>query len=405
MIALNMPRLSDSMEEGTIVRWTVPDGAPVSVGDELAEIETDKAVLPLEAVADGRLHIGAEEGTTLPVGTPIGWLLEENESPPESADNPESVSEVTKGVTKSDIAGAARSDLGGGPDASRQNVSPIARRTADELGIDLKHVTGTGPRGRITKADVLRAYEAPGTLSPPSPSGAPVPDKGRGVTHTIPLTGLQKTVARRMAESKGTAPEFTLTIDVDMELAVELRSHLRELLDPTPSINDLVIKALALALKQHPNLNASYGDEGIEQFSRINIGVAVAETGALLVPTIFDADTATLTTIAAETRRLAERARSGRLTPEEMTGSTATVSNLGMFGIKQFTGILNPPEAMILAVGAVERRPVATDEGITARQRMTVTGTFDHRVVYGAEGAQLLATFRELLEQPLRFLL
>lgn len=405
MIELNMPRLSDSMEEGTIVRWIVEDGSTVQVGDELAEIETDKAILPLEAGADGRLHIDAPEGATLPVGTTIGWLLADNETAPEGRltggndAGPAEPSDTAQALAIQITVAAAERESTARANAT-VNASPIARRTATRLGVELASVGGSGPNGRIMKADVLRAHEQAVALS----TCLPAKSNGRGELHAIPLTRLQQTVARRMTESKATTPEFTLTIEVDMERAVSLRTELKEVSQRAPSINDLVIKALALALRRHPELNASYDDSAVKRFPRVNIGVAVAGKGTLLVPTVFDADLASVAGIAAETRRLAERARAGQLTPQEMANSTATVSNLGMFGIKQFVGILNPPEAMILAVGSVERRAVATDGGIEARQRMTVTGTFDHRVVYGAQGAEFLATFRGLLEQPLQLL-
>lgn len=420
MIALNMPRLSDSMEEGTIVRWLVANGGTVRIGDEVAEIETDKAIVPLEAVADGQLHILAEEGSTLPVGAPVAWLLGDDEEAPGGAGTPaesdgEAIPAEAPASASCETAVNGTTEPTSGDGRDNRNASPMARRTAARLGVDMALMVGSGPQGRIMKRDVVNAADLRGSGREPDSSQTVRPTaetvdetsqqvRQRGTIERIELTSLQKTVARRMVGVKTTVPDFTITIDVDMEAAMQLRDQLREVADGTPSVNDLVVKAMALALRQHPELNASYDDGAVNRFSRVNIGVAVAGHGTLLVPTVFDADRISLGTVASETRRLAELARTGQLTLSEMSDSTATVSNLGMFGVREFAGVLNPPETVILAVGAVEQRPVVLDSALVPRPRMTVTGTFDHRVAYGVDGARFLATMRELLERPLALL-
>jgi pyruvate dehydrogenase E2 component (dihydrolipoamide acetyltransferase) len=301
----------------------------------------------------------------------------------------------------------------------RVAASPVARRIAAELGVDLHALAGSGPRGRIVKRDVLVASGAPaagdGVAAPPpvppvgkAAAGGPA-GGGRGATTVEQATRIQQTIARRMAETKATQPEFALTVEVDMDAAVALRAQLKAAAEaqqaPAPSLNDLVVKAVALALRAHPRANGAYKDGAFELYERVNVGVAVAAPDALLVPVVSDADTLSLGAIAARTRALAARGRDGALTPPELAGGTFTVSNLGMFGIAQFTAILNAGQAGILAVGAVREVPVVRDGELAIGRRMTATLTCDHRILYGADAAQFLAAVRARLEDPFRLIL
>jgi pyruvate dehydrogenase E2 component (dihydrolipoamide acetyltransferase) len=363
---ITMPRLSDSMEEGTLLRWLVPDGTEVAVGQEIAEIETDKATMTYEADAAGVLHIGAPEGSTLAVGAVIAHVGDD--------------APVAVAVDK----------------PARVKASPIARRIAAELNIDLATLVGSGPEGRIVKRDVQAV--APAAPEPePEPEPEPVVDGAR----TAGLTRIQQTIAKRMAESRATVPTFEISMDVDMEAAVALRAQLKELGD-APSYNDMVVKASALALREFPRANGSYRDGHFELHERVNVGIAVAAEDALVVPTVFDADTKALGRIAQDTRRLAAAVRDGSVRPPDLAGGTFTVSNLGMYGVRSFTSIVNQPQAAILSVGAMEPRAVVRDGEIVARHTLTLTLTTDHRILYGADAAQFLARVRELLEQPLR---
>jgi pyruvate dehydrogenase E2 component (dihydrolipoamide acetyltransferase) len=414
-----MPRLSDTMEEGTILRWLIADGEPVRRGDELVEIETDKATMTYESDLEGTLETIAAEGDTLPVGAVIARVEETggrdgtggiedaaSEAAPATTPQAESLREATPESAKE--AAPAR------PNGGRVKASPLARRIAGDTGVDLHTITGTGPGGRIVKADV----EAAGPVEPsigPSAGSAPVPAPAatqavataRGETTEVELSRTQQTIARRMAESKATIPHFALQTDIDMEECVALRAELKRLgHSDAPTYNDMVVKACALALREHPRANSSYRDGCLQLHSRVNVGVAVATEaderagGALIVPTVFDADLKSLGEIAREARALATRVRDGSITPPELGGGTFTVSNLGMFGVTAFTAIVNPPQAAILSVGAAQPRPVAHDGEILARQQMTVTLACDHRILYGADAARFLARIRELLEQP-----
>jgi pyruvate dehydrogenase E2 component (dihydrolipoamide acetyltransferase) len=399
MAEIVMPRLSDTMEEGTILSWLIADGELVKRGQELAEIETDKANMTYESDQEGVLQTIAAEGDTLPVGAPIAQVGES-------------------------VVDAAPAE-----DEERVKASPLARRIASESGIDLHAVSGSGPGGRIVKADVQAASGegAPGdgwtsgdgssaaaTAAPTAnsdPSTGPTPPgvaTAKGETTIVELTRTQQTIARRMAESKATIPDFTLQMDIDMEECVKLREELKRLSPAeAPTYNDMVVKGCALALREHPRANGSYRDGRVQLHSRVNVGVAVAvdagdgpAAGALVVPTVFDAEEKSLGEIARETRALTERVRNGTITPPELGGGTFTVSNLGMFGVTAFTAIVNPPQAAILSVGALAPRPVVRDSDVVARNTMTVTLACDHRILYGADAAQFLARVRELLEQP-----
>jgi len=417
-----MPRLSDSMEEGTILHWLKSAGDQVSLGEELVEIETDKANMVYEAPADGNLiEILAQEGDTLPIGQVIARVGEAGEKPsgdgaaakrePEAAvDAPAEVA-VEAAPTEASAAAAPTGD-------GRVKASPLARRIATEKGLDLAAVSGSGPGGRIVKADVERAIAAgpvpAAAVEPPAPSPAgpaePTPgarerpETAKGTVAYEDLTKLQQTVARRMAESKATAPHFQLSAEIDMSRAVAARARIKadaQENEVVPSFNDMVVKACAIGLREHPRANGAYRDGRLELYSRINVGVAVAARDALVVPTIFDADLKGLRQIASEARALAQRVRDGTVTPPELSGGTFTVSNLGMYGISNFQAVINPPQAGILAVGAITETPVVRDGEITIAHLMGVTLACDHRVLYGADGAVFLGRVRALLEEPL----
>jgi pyruvate dehydrogenase E2 component (dihydrolipoamide acetyltransferase) len=436
-----MPRLSDTMEEGTVLRWLKRDGEHVGRGEELVEIETDKASMTYESDREGTLQTIAREGDTLAVGELIARIGE-------AAGGETARGEATVARTATEAAETSVTPAQQPPDAApshtpphngtparqdgqeravRVKASPLARRIAHETGVDLGAVAGSGPGGRIVRADVeasagarpvepVTSTTAPPTSpsasrpSPPSVPATPSPEgvaSAKGETTTVELSRTQRTIARRMAESKATIPDFTLTADVDMERCVELRAELKRLSHAdAPTYNDMIVKACALALREHPRANGSYRDGRFELHARVNVGVAVAvasddpTAGALVVPTVFDADTKALGEIARETRALAERVRDATITPPELSGGTFTVSNLGMYGITDFTAIINPPQAAILAVGAVKPRAVVHTGEVVARHTMSVTLACDHRILYGADAALFLARVRELLEEP-----
>jgi pyruvate dehydrogenase E2 component (dihydrolipoamide acetyltransferase) len=439
-----MPRLSDSMEEGTILQWLKQVGEDVAVGDELVEIETDKANMAYEADVAGTLsEILVGEGETVTIGTPIARVGETAESSTASTAGPDTTSGGPAGGRTASVLGPPESapptEEAGGPKPSqpaqassrdgRIKASPVARRIARESGVDLHQLQGSGPGGRIIRADVERAASAAGggaplepadTQSaepigealvgargvPPSPPGAqpPSPETAKGtVSHEDP-SKLQSTVARRMAESKATAPHFYLEAEIDMSRLVEARAQIKGSAGEggvVPSFNDMIVKACALALREHPRANGAYRDGRFELYSRVNVGIAVAANDALVVPTIFDADTKVLRQIAAEARALARKVRDGKITPPELSGATFTVSNLGMFGIDSFAAVINPPQAAILAVGAITERPIVREGAISTAHLMRVNLACDHRILYGAQAAEFLARIRALLEEPL----
>ncbi len=428
-----MPRLSDSMEEGTILQWLKSVGDQVALGDELVEIETDKANMAYESDVAGKLtEIVAEEGETLPIGATIARVGDSGERPtsrpagPVGAGDPPPlpVAKASSGEvppTPPPAREASETDAEAPSDGERPKASPVARRIAKEKGLDLGKLQGSGPGGRIVKADVKRAAasaggagdgeveDAPARSAPPSPvtgpaAGAVSPETAKGQTTFQDLTKLQSTIARRMAESKATAPHFYLEAEIDMSRAVEARSRIKEASgegDVVPSFNDMVVKACALALREHPRANGAYRDGRFELYSRVNVGIAVAGQDALVVPTVFDADHKGLRQIAEESRALAGRVREGQITPPELSGATFTVSNLGMYGIDSFSAVINPPQAGILAVGAIVERPVARDGEVATAHLMRVNLACDHRILYGADGAKFLARIRTLLEEPL----
>ena len=436
---VTMPRLSDSMEEGTIIKWLVDKGGEVKKGEPLVEIETDKANMTYDADTDGVLiEVVADEGDTLPIGEVIARIGEEGEEPsgdsgdsgeeresepekepePEEDQAPEPERKSQATGTRNPVGGPGGGGNGASEDGDRVKASPVARRMAQDLGVELAQLEGTGPGGRIVKADVEAAAkgngkpreEAPAEEEKQeeekdeAPAEAPKAESGaKGDVETQELTRLQKTVSRRMAESKATAPDYTLHMQVDMSLCVELRKRLKEVEDPAPSFNDMIVKAAANALREHPRVNGAYRDGQFELYSNVNVGVAVAAQDTLVVPTIFEADKKSLGEIARQARALIEKVRDGKITPPEVSGGTFTVSNLGMYGVDEFSAVINPPQAAILTVGSLKKRPVVDEEDgrIVARDTLTLSLVSDHRILYGADAAQFLARVRELLEQPL----
>ncbi len=390
-----MPRLSDSMEEGTILGWSVAVGDTVEIGQEIAEIETDKANMAYEADAAGTLtEIVVAVGESAPVGALIARIGDPDaEGPGEQAAGP--------------VTAAASSTNGNG--SGRVKASPLARRVASKLGVDLSTLSGSGPAGRIVKKDVEAANVEP--AAPSRSFSAPLAQKeqpgetetAKGTVQTIEPTKLQTVVARRMAESKATAPHFYLTSEVDMSAAVAARARIKEISgegEVVPSFNDMVVKACAIALRKFPRANGSYKDGRFELYSRINVGIAVAAEDALVVPTIFDADRKGLREIASDARSLAGKVRDGSITPPELSGGTFSVSNLGMYGIRSFGAIVNSPQAGILAVGEIADCPVVRDGVVVPGKVMEMTLSCDHRILYGADGAEFLAEVGRLLEEP-----
>jgi pyruvate dehydrogenase E2 component (dihydrolipoamide acetyltransferase) len=446
---VHMEALSPTMEEGQIVKWVKSEGDEVSSGDILAEIETDKATMELVARGDGILRaVLLGEGDTAPVGAVIGVIATADEdiegmvadaggSSAEDDGSAGSDSPAATGTDTADDADAAdteshksKSDreMDDAPSdgAGRVKASPLARRLAEEAGIDLTGVSGSGPGGRIVKADVEEAAtSAPAEPSrsaatAPAPSGdapprrtAPPPadwsDAGASEGHEdVKVSQMRKTIARRLTESLSPVPHFFLTIEVDMARVMEARKSVNAAVESDGdrvSVNDFVLKALAAALRKHPACNAAWHDDVIRRFDHIHVGVAVAVEDGLITPVVKHADRKGLVQISREVKEMAGRAREKKLQPEEYTGSTFSISNLGMFGIREFTAIINPPEAGILAVGAVEEIPVAIDGELTVRPRMRVTMSCDHRVIDGATGAKFLQTLRTMLEEPAAILI
>ncbi|MGZ4196837.1 MAG: dihydrolipoamide acetyltransferase family protein [Solirubrobacteraceae bacterium] len=392
-----MPRLSDSMEEGMIVAWLVRPGDHVDEGQPLVEVETDKASVVYEAQTEGVvLELRASEGESVRVGASIALFGEPGETV-------EAGKQAAVAVAGERIANARRRD-----GARRPKASPVARRIALERGVDLAAVVGSGPQGRVTRADVDAAVEAGAVpASAATPTAAPAAVNGaKGGSTVHPLSRTQQTIARRMAESRATVPDIELRAEVQAHELAALREQLRDVADPPPSFNDFIIKASALALRRFPRVNAAYRDGAVETFERVNVGVAVAAEETLLVPTVFDADAKSVVEIGRVARTLAAHARDGSITPAELSGATFTVSNLGMFGIDSFSAVINPPQSAILAVGAMRQRAVVDDTSgeVVARPTLQLTLACDHRVLYGADGARFLTYVRELLERPLSLL-
>ncbi|MCC5787227.1 MAG: pyruvate dehydrogenase complex dihydrolipoamide acetyltransferase [Phycisphaerales bacterium] len=455
-INVTMPRLSDTMEAGTVVKWNVKEGDKVSVGDVLADIETDKATMELEAFDDGVVaKLAAQEGEQVSVGDLILVIAEDGEDPAEAAkgggeaspakaeaksepkakaegsddDEDEGGSAATAVSEKkgtSAVASSASASSGsatGGSGSSngsaggRVFASPLARKIAEEKGIDLSAIEGSGPSGRIVRKDVEAAAEGgkAETKSRDAGRGAPEPLPPLGATleaKSVPLSNMRSTIAKRLVESKQSIPHYQVTIEVDMDALLELRGQLNTQLESQGvklSVNDFLVRACGLAMHQHPFVNASWGKDGktIEVNAEVNVAVAIAlpvkedlTGGGLVVATLRNADRIGLRQISTETRRLAKKAREKGLSPEEMSGSTFTISNLGMFGVDHFTAIINPPNTAILAVGRAAERPVVRDGQIVVGNVMAMTMSSDHRVIDGAMAAQYLQTVKELLEAP-----
>ena len=391
---LTMPKLSDSMADAVIIKWLKTPGEAFARGEALIEVETDKATVVYEAESDGTLAaILVAEGETAAVGEPIA-TLSNGEAAPAAPARREPAREAGPDTAPSDGGAHPRQSE---PQGDRPNATPVARRAAVELGVSLHGIAGSGPGGRVTVEDV-RAAAATGGAAPASLEAG-----GKGEVTTRELTPTEATIARRMVESATTTPVLTAAADADVSLIVALRRGARETGHEVPSLNDFVVKAAALALRDHPRVNGSYAEGRIETYSRVNVGIAVAtDDDALVVPVVLDADRKSLAEIGAESRRLADAARRRTLTPDELHHATFTVSNLGMFGVRSFTAIVDAPQAAILAVGGTRREPFEDGPGrIGFRDVITMTISCDHRVVYGAHAAQFLSRLRELLEQPL----
>ena len=432
---VHMEALSPTMEEGQVVKWLKSEGDGVKNGDIIAEIETDKATMELTARGDGILRvILVKEGGIAPVGNVIAVIASEDEdiseftaaalapsdgngAGPMTSDDPQvevEVGDVGSEPVSAPVVGAPGDAAPVGDDTGRIKASPLARRLAVESGLQLSAVAGSGPAGRIIKRDVeaaLAAGPSPAVVPAPvgiSPSISPSIAASEADYEDIPLTQMRKTIARRLAESIGPVPHFFLTVDVDMGRAIEARRTINAMLEAEGkkiSLNDLIIRATAAALRRHPACNAHWLGDAIRRFNRVHVGVAVAIDDGLITPIIRDADAKGVAQIATEIRELAGRAREKKLQPEEYTGATFTISNLGMFGIHEFTAVINPPEAGILAVGGVEETPVVEDGQVVIRSRMKMTMSCDHRVIDGALGAAFLATLKKMLEEPAAMLL
>jgi len=430
-IEIKMPALSPTMEEGTLAKWLVKEGDSVKSGDLMAEIETDKATMEFEAVDEGVIgKILVAEGTDgVKVGTTIAVLLEEGESAgaapaPKAAEAPkapEAPKQEAPAATKP-VEAPAASAAAAPASGDRVKASPLARRIAAEKGVELSALEGSGPNGRIVKADVEGAK--PGAAPAAKPAGAapvatalatapaaapaaaaakpvPVPD----IPHTAEkLSNIRKVIARRLTESKQTVPHIYLTVDIRLDKLLKLRTDFNAALASRGvklSVNDLLIKALGVSLMQVPKCNVMFTPDQLISFSRADISVAVSTPSGLITPIIAEADTKGLATISEQMKDLAARARDNKLKPEEFQGGTASLSNMGMFGIKQFEAVINPPQGMIMAIGAGEKRPWVIDDALGVATIMSATGSFDHRAIDGADGAQLMQAFKALVENPL----
>ncbi|MBY6128718.1 pyruvate dehydrogenase complex dihydrolipoamide acetyltransferase [Qipengyuania aquimaris] len=419
---IKMPALSPTMEEGTLAKWLVKPGDTVSAGDIMAEIETDKATMEFEAVDEGVIaSIAVEEGTEgVKVGTVIAMLAEEGEDLEEAAAAAPAgdVAPAPAPAEAKDAAApapapapasapaAAKSD-----DGNRIKASPLARRIAEQKGLDLSTITGSGPNGRIVKADVEDAKPgaAPAKEATATPAPAPAKPATMGGDLDAPyeaqkLNNVRKVIARRLTEAKQTIPHIYLTVDVRLDALLKLRSELNKSLEADGiklSVNDLLIKAQARALQRVPLCNVSFQGDELYQYTREDISVAVAAPSGLITPIIRDAGRKGLAQISTEMKELAGKARDGKLQPHEFQGGTASLSNLGMFGTKQFDAVINPPQAMILAVGAGEQRPYVIDGALGVATVMSATGSFDHRAIDGADGAQFMQAFQQLVENPM----
>ncbi|WP_338446108.1 pyruvate dehydrogenase complex dihydrolipoamide acetyltransferase [Pelagerythrobacter marensis] len=434
---IKMPALSPTMEEGTLAKWLVKEGDAVSSGDIMAEIETDKATMEFEAVDEGTIvAIEVAEGTEgVKVGTVIAILAGEDEDPeeakaaaasnasgksddsgkPDGSEKDESEKKEPKAeaLDKGDDASDKQPKTPAAPkvDGERVIASPLARRIAEQKGIDLAAISGSGPNGRIVKADVEQA-EAPAKGASQAAAPAPTKEAAAGAPQggseapyeAVKLNNVRKVIARRLTEAKQSIPHIYLTVDVRLDALLKLRGELNASLEADGvklSVNDLLIKALARALQRVPQCNVSFQGDTLHQYQRQDISVAVAAPSGLITPIVTDAGRKGLAQISTEMKELAEKAREGKLQPHEYQGGTASLSNLGMFGTKQFDAVINPPQAMILAVGAGEKRPHVIDDALGVATMMSATGSFDHRAIDGVDGAKLMDAFRQLVENPM----
>ena len=427
---IKMPALSPTMEEGTLARWLIKPGDKVQAGDIMAEIETDKATMEFEAVDEGTLAaIAVEEGSEgVKVGTVIAMLAEEGEDVDEAANaapsgdaedaREDKVAEEAKRTEESDSGSgsptpaAPKGAAAPEPKGDRIIASPLAKRIAEQKGIDLSGIGGSGPNGRIVKADVENAEPGKKTApekdhamdAPKTPAKTPSESDFGAPYEAQKLNNVRKVIARRLTEAKQTIPHIYLTVDVRLDALLKLRSQLNASLEADGvklSVNDLLIKALARALQRVPACNVSFQGDELHQYTRQDISVAVAAPSGLITPIVVDAGRKGLAQIGSEMKELAGKARDGKLQPHEYQGGTASLSNLGMFGTKQFDAVINPPQAMILAVGAGEQRPWVIDGALGVATVMSATGSFDHRAIDGADGAQLMEAFKNLCENPM----
>lgn len=425
-IEITMPRLSDTMEQGTVIKWNVSEGAEVSAGDMLADIETDKATMELQAYDDGVLaKIVAGEGATVDVGSVIAILAEEGEDVSEAAASAGSASSGSKSKSAGSSEDSSSSTAVMDPPktsapssngtastssngSARVFASPLAKKIADEKGVDLGSLTGSGPSGRIVKADVEAAAGGTSTSGASAPSMPMAPVEAATLeARSVELSNMRRTIAKRLVESKTTVPHYQVTVSADMEPLMDLRKSLNTQLEAQGvklSVNDFLVRACALAMHQHPHVNSRWNENTIEINGDVNVGVAIAlpeeKGGGLVVATLRHADRMGLRQISAETKALAKKARERGLTVEEMADSTFTISNLGMFGVDHFNAIINPPNVAILAVGATIEQPVVKDGELAVGHRMAMTMSSDHRVIDGAMAAAYLSTLKNLLEAP-----
>ncbi|MBW7945819.1 MAG: pyruvate dehydrogenase complex dihydrolipoamide acetyltransferase [Sphingomonadaceae bacterium] len=425
-IDITMPALSPTMETGTLAKWLVKEGDKVSPGDVIAEIETDKATMEVEAIDEGVVaKIVVAAGTEdVPVGQLIAMLAEEGEevSAPKAAkaepkeapkpalkaeEKPQPAPEPAKAEAPKPAAPApAAADAG-----DRVKASPLARRIAEAKGIDLSAVEGSGPGGRVVKADLDGGKAATPASAPkavaPAPVAAPAAFETEIPHEAVKLSNMRKTIARRLTEAKQTIPHIYLTVDIELDALLKLRGELNAALEPRGvklSVNDLLIKALAAALIEVPECNVSISGDQLFKYSRADISVAVSIPNGLITPIIIGANSKSLSAIATEMKELAGRAKEGKLQPHEYQGGTASISNMGMYGIKQFEAVINPPQGMIMAIGAGEKRPFVVNDALAIATVMSATGSFDHRAIDGADGARLMQAFKRLVENPLTLL-
>ena len=429
---VSMEALSPTMEEGKLVKWLKNEGDAVKTGDAIGEVETDKAIMELVARGDGILRKRLiNEGDAVPVGTLVGIIAAADENidaliggaaapaaaaaaasvppaapaaPAAAAPEPAPPAAPAEATAAVPAAVAPKAPPSAAPPASSGHMrsSPLARKLATEKGLDLGSVQGSGPNGRIIKRDIEAAAAAPRVAAAPQSRPTVRPSDSPTDFTDVPLTQIRKIIAKRLGESIGPIPTFYLTVELDLTRVMEMRKAMADLgADFKVSVNDVLLKAIAVALSQHPEVNAHWGGDHIRYHNRVHLGMAVATDDGLIVPVIWDADTKRMSEISKEAKELAKRARERKLKPEEFTGSTFSVSNLGMFGIDQFTAIINPPEAAIIAIGTGEEKLVVVDGEPVVRQRVRLTMSCDHRIIDGAVGARFLQTLRRLVENPL----